>query len=119
GRELISPLARAVRAAPEGVGRFPVDDSPDVYAAWYRLPSLGWTVTLGAPVTFVDAPLRRSLWRITMVGIVLAAAGGGIALVWARRGLRGRWARWSLPPATSGEALRSHARHHRSRKSRR
>src|SRR5262249_52572841 len=85
GRELISPLARAVRAAPEGVGRFPVDDSPDVYAAWYRLPSLGWTVTLGAPVTFVDAPLRRSLWRITMVGIVLAAAGGGIALVWAQR----------------------------------
>src|SRR5262245_25464119 len=85
GSELISPLAQAVRAAPEGVGRFPVYDSPDVYSAWYRLPSLGWTVTLGAPVTFVDAPVKRSLWRITMVGIVLAVAGGGIALVWAQR----------------------------------
>jgi signal transduction histidine kinase len=85
GRELISPLAQAVRAAPEGVGRFPVYDSPDVYSAWYRLPSLGWTVTLGAPMTFVEAPLQRSLWRITMVGIVLAVGGGGIALVWGRR----------------------------------
>src|SRR5215470_2501292 len=85
GRELISPLARAVRAAPEGVGRFPVYDSPDVYSAWYRLPSLGWTVTLGAPMTFVEAPLHRSWWRIAMVGIVLAAGGGGIALIWGRR----------------------------------
>lgn len=85
GRELISPLKQAVRAAPEGVGRYPVYDSPDVYSAWYRLPSLGWTVTLGAPVAFVDAPLRRSVWHITVAGIVLAAGGGGLALVWARR----------------------------------
>jgi len=85
GRELISPLKQAVRAAPEGVGRYPVYDSSDAYSVWYRVPSLGWTVTLGAPVSFVDAPLRRSLWRIAIIGIVLAAGGGGIAFMWARR----------------------------------
>jgi hypothetical protein len=38
GRELIEPVSRAVRGATGGTGRFPVFDSPDVYAAWRRTP---------------------------------------------------------------------------------
>ncbi|MEX2145792.1 MAG: ATP-binding protein, partial [Candidatus Rokuibacteriota bacterium] len=85
GRELIAPLKRAVRAAPEGSGRFPIFDSPDVYAAWRRTPSLGWTVTLGAPVALVDAPIHGSVWRIALAGLVLALGGGAMATMLARR----------------------------------
>src|SRR6185369_12142326 len=53
GRELIAPLKQAVRAADEGTGRYPVYDSPDVYSAWRRTPSLGWTVAIGIPVSLV------------------------------------------------------------------
>jgi PAS domain S-box-containing protein len=85
GRELIEPVRRAVRDATEGTGRYPVFDSPDVYAAWRRTPSLGWTVTLGKPVSLVDVPLRRSVWRIALAGLVVALAGGAVAAVVARR----------------------------------
>lgn len=85
GRQLVGPLREAARAAIEGTGRYPVLDGPDVYAAWQRTPSLGWTVTLGAPVTTVDVALRRSMRGIAIAGIALAAAGGGLALIWGRR----------------------------------
>jgi PAS domain S-box-containing protein len=85
GRELIAPLRRAARAATAGTGRFPVADGPDVYAAWQHTPSLGWTVTLGVPVTTVDIALRRSMWKMVVVGVALAAAGAGLALAWGRR----------------------------------
>lgn len=85
GRELIEPVKQAVRSATEGGGRYPVWDSPDVYAAWRRTPSLGWTVTLGTPVTLVDVPLRRSVWRIALAGLIVAFAGGAVASVVARR----------------------------------
>ncbi len=85
GRELVVPLKQAARAATEGTGRYPVPDSPDVYAAWQHTPLLGWIVTLGVPVTTVDVALRRSMWGIAIVGVALAVAGGGLALVWGRR----------------------------------
>lgn len=82
GRELSEPVRLAVRAEPHGTGRFAVYDSPDVYAAWQRIPSLGWTVTLGTPVALVDAPLRQSLLMLAAVGLLVALVGGGLALVW-------------------------------------
>jgi PAS domain S-box-containing protein len=85
GRELIAPLKRAVRAADEGTGRYPVFDSPDVYSAWRRTPSLGWTVSIGTPVALIDVPIRRSVWRIALVGLVVALAGGAIATALGRR----------------------------------
>ena len=85
GRELIAPLRQAVRAADEGAGRYPVFDSPDVYSAWRRTPTLGWTVAIGIPVSLVDVPLYRSMWRIGLAGLVVALAGGAVAAVVARR----------------------------------
>lgn len=85
GRELIEPIRRAARAAPHGSGRYPVYDSPDVYAAWQRIPSLGWTVTLGTPVALVDAPLRQSLLMLGAAGLIVTLVGGGIAALWGRR----------------------------------
>ena len=85
GRELIAPLRQAARAAPDGSGRYPVLDGPDAYTAWQRTPSLGWTVTLGAPVSTVDMALRRTIFGIAIAGLALAVAGGGLALGWGRR----------------------------------
>lgn len=85
GRELIAPLRQAVRAADEGVGRYPVFDLPDVYFAWRRTASLGWTVAIGIPVSLVEVPLRRSMWRIGLAGLVVALAGGAVAALVARR----------------------------------
>jgi PAS domain S-box-containing protein len=85
GRELIQPLRQAVRAADEGTGRYPVFDSPDVYSAWRRTPTLRWTVAIGVPASLVDVPLRRSVWRIALAGLVVALAGGAVAAVVARR----------------------------------
>jgi PAS domain S-box-containing protein len=85
GKELIQPVKEAVRAAPSGIRRLPVYDAPDVYAAWYRVPSLGWTVTLGAPVSIVDAPIRKSMWKITIGGTVALLGGILLALVFGRR----------------------------------
>lgn len=84
GRELIEPVSRAVSAAAHGSGRFPVYDSQDVYAAWHRLPSLGWTVTLGAPVALVEAPLRQSLLMLAAAGLLVVLVGGGLAVFWGR-----------------------------------
>ena len=43
-----------------------------VYSAFKRSPITGWTVAVGLPREFVDAPLRRAQW--------LAFGGGGTAL---------------------------------------
>jgi PAS domain S-box-containing protein len=85
GRDLIEPLKRAVSAAAEGTGRYPVFDTGDVYSAWRRIPSLNWTVALGAPVALVDASIQRSVWRIALAGLVVALAGGAVATVLGRR----------------------------------
>jgi PAS domain S-box-containing protein len=42
-----------------------------VYSAFRRSPISGWTVAIGMPREFIDAPLRRAQW--------LAFGGGGIA----------------------------------------
>lgn len=85
GRELIAPLKHAVRGAAAGSGRYPVIDSPDVYAAWQRTASLGWTVMLGAPVSAVDVPLRRSMWRLALGGCLGLLVGSALAIEVGRR----------------------------------
>ena len=57
----------------------------DVYAAWQRTTSLGWTVTLGAPVSTVDVPLRRSRWRLALGGLLAILTAGTLAIALGRR----------------------------------
>lgn len=85
GYELIGPVKEAARRADAGTGRFPVLDSPDVYAAWQRMPSLGWTVTLAAPVSAVDVPLQRSMARLAVGGLLAMLAAGALAIALGRR----------------------------------
>jgi PAS domain S-box-containing protein len=46
-------------------------DGVEVYSTFRRSPITGWTVAIGLPREFVDAPLRRTQW--------LAFGGGGAA----------------------------------------
>lgn len=47
-------------------------DGVEVYSTFRRSPITGWTVAIGVPREFVDAPLRRALW--------IAFGGGGAVL---------------------------------------
>jgi hypothetical protein len=47
-------------------------DGVEVYSTFRRSPITGWTVAIGVPREFVDAPLRRALW--------VAFGGGGAVL---------------------------------------
>ena len=40
--------------------------------------ALGWTVTLGAPVSAVDVPLRRSMSRLALGGLLAIVAAGAL-----------------------------------------
>ena len=48
-------------------------DGVEVYSTFRRSPITGWTVAIGVPKEFVDAPLRRVQW--------LAFGGGGAVLL--------------------------------------
>ncbi len=75
GKRPLAPLDAAVRAAPSGVGRFPVRDAPLAYSAWTRVGGTGWTVIMGTPAAPIDAALKRSLGALAaLLGIVLAAS---------------------------------------------
>jgi PAS domain S-box-containing protein len=47
-------------------------DGVEVYSTFRRSPTTGWTVAIGLPREFVDAPLRRTQWFVF--------GGGGTAL---------------------------------------
>src|SRR5262249_4481410 len=45
------------------------------YITHARSPQSGWTVTLAVPITFVEGPLRRSLWSVAGAGLPVPLAG--------------------------------------------
>lgn len=118
GDELIEPVKQAVRAAAAGTGRFPAFDGPDVYVAWQRMTPLGWTVTLRVPVSAVDVPLRRSMERLALGGLLVILTAGALAIALGRRisGAMGRLmsgavalGRGATPPCPSSAIEEVHA----------
>src|SRR6516165_7557159 len=75
GRLIGQPAMPALRAqiSKGSEGWFPgvTRDGVPVYSSFRRSPISGWTVAIGLPREFVDAPLRRTQW--------LAFGGGGTA----------------------------------------
>jgi len=75
GRFIGQPAMPALRAqiSKSLEGWFPsvTEEGILVYSAFQRSPISGWTVAIGLPREFVDAPLRRTQW--------LAFGGGGTA----------------------------------------
>jgi signal transduction histidine kinase len=73
------------RQAEEGSFRDVTKDGIPVYAAYSRSRLSGWTVSLGAPATAVEAPLRAAWWAITGSGIGFLLLAGGLAMGFGRR----------------------------------
>jgi hypothetical protein len=68
-----------------GVARVQTVEGERVYAAFERLPETGWTVGVGVPVEEIEAPLRESLARATMLGLVFLGVAILGAIVLGRR----------------------------------
>lgn len=60
-------------------------EGTDVYLAFATAPLSGWRVVLTAPVTTVDAPLRRGAWQLLLGATVASTLAAGLAFVFGRR----------------------------------
>ena len=78
-------LAARMDQTAEGAFRLTTNDGQKLYAAISRSPRTGWTVVLGVPKAAADAPLRSSLWLLTIVGAASTVLGILAAVHWARR----------------------------------
>jgi GAF domain-containing protein/CheY-like chemotaxis protein len=78
-------LAKRMDQTAEGAFRLRSNDGQAVYSAISRSPRTGWTVALGVPQAAADAPLRSSLWLLTIVGVTSTLLGILAAVHWARR----------------------------------
>ena len=82
-----APPGISARSAesPEGAFRGTTIEGLPMYAGFTRSPLSGWTVVIGAPVSIVEAPLRRSLWLIGGGGLLILLGATALALVVGRR----------------------------------
>jgi len=71
GQPAMPALRAQIAKGPEGWFPSITKEGVPVYSAFRRSPISGWTVAIGLPREFVDAPLRRTQW--------LAFGGGGTA----------------------------------------
>src|SRR5712691_1963567 len=78
-------LAARMDQTAEGAFRLSTKDGQQVYAAISRSPRTDWTIALGVPMAAADAPLRSSLWLLTIVGAATTLLGILAAVHWARR----------------------------------
>jgi signal transduction histidine kinase len=85
GERAAGDFASHARGAPDGVSRGHTKDGSSAHVAFSRSPRFGWTATLTAPATAVDAAAMRPLWTVTGVGVALVLAGALLALWLGRR----------------------------------
>jgi hypothetical protein len=87
GKPATADLSAAIRASRDGAGVVwaVTKDGIPTYAAFSRVPSIGWTVVLGLPAADVTASKRSTLSFIGGVGVLLVAMSLALALVAGRR----------------------------------
>ncbi len=61
GKPPVPALLEAMRAAPEGLARFRSYEGIEVFTAWTRMPSTGWSVAFSVPTETTDAAFRRHI----------------------------------------------------------
>ena len=69
----------------EGFVKGDVLRGPAVYAAYSRSRETGWVVGVAAPITLVDAGIRRSMLALSGGGVLLLAVACGLAYVLGKR----------------------------------
>src|SRR6202011_1455858 len=73
-------LWKAMRGTAESWVPSVTSEGIPVYATFRRSPVTGWTVAIGLPREFVDAPLRRAQWLAFWGGAAVLALS--LALAW-------------------------------------
>jgi signal transduction histidine kinase len=97
--ERASPdTVEALESAPAGVRRIRTRDGDHLLWSWTTLPN-GWSLFLGTPAESYEGPLRASMLRLALTGLLALALGIGLAALVARRVLR------------SVDAMTANARH--------
>jgi PAS domain S-box-containing protein len=79
-------LWQIVRTNPEGLTTAPTMDGAAAVAAYTHVAPFGWSVVVGAPEEVVFGPLRATILRVAGLGVIVLAAGVGLAL-FALRGI--------------------------------
>jgi PAS domain S-box-containing protein len=83
-RNLGQPASKGLQAAlthsPEGWFRGTTVENMDVYTTYSRSSFSGWTVAIGIPAATVQASLRRSVFSVSLLGLVFLVLG--MALAW-------------------------------------
>jgi signal transduction histidine kinase len=69
----------------EGWARGRVREGTDVYVAFATAPLSGWRVVLTAPVTAVDAPVRRGAWQLAAGAALASGFAAMLAFVFGHR----------------------------------
>jgi len=85
GQPASERLLEATTRASEGWYPGLTKEGLHTYSAFSRSARTGLTVALGAPADTIDAPLRRSLWRIGGAGALMLALGVALAVAFAQR----------------------------------
>jgi PAS domain S-box-containing protein len=80
GQSASKGLQAALTHAPEGWFRGTTVENMDVYTTYSRSSFSGWTVAIGIPAATVQASLRRSVFSVSLLGLVFLALG--MALAW-------------------------------------
>jgi sensor histidine kinase YesM len=80
GQSASKGMQAALTHAPEGWFRGTTVENMDVYTTYSRSSFSGWTVAIGIPAATVQASLRRSVFSVSLLGLVFLALG--MALAW-------------------------------------
>lgn len=89
GQRVTPELLARMQEASEGLFRTRGMDGVEVYAAFARTPSYGWTAAVSAPAALVERPVWDSAVAVATVGAALLLLSGAGAYFLSRRVSRG------------------------------
>ncbi|HEX8145716.1 MAG TPA: PAS domain S-box protein [Pyrinomonadaceae bacterium] len=73
GTRVKDSFIRRMRGSDEGLFRDVARDGPDVYIAYSREPSSGWTTAVAVPAEVVESPARSKTLAVLGIGLALLA----------------------------------------------
>jgi signal transduction histidine kinase/CheY-like chemotaxis protein len=85
GKPPVAALLESMRSAPEGIARFRSYEGLDVFTAWSRMPSTGWTVAFSVPTATTDTALRRHILLLGSAEVLIFLTAALAAIFIGRR----------------------------------
>jgi signal transduction histidine kinase/ActR/RegA family two-component response regulator len=85
GKPPVPELLDAIRSAPEGLARVRSYEGLQVFAAWTRMPSTGWTVAFSVPSETTDTAFRRHILLLASAEVLIFLTAALAAIFVGRR----------------------------------